>query len=343
MPPVKRSHPRVTVVVTPREQFRAVSASLESILTHTTLPARLLCVDGGSPSPVRRYLAAAARRHAIELIRTEHHLSPNDARTLALPHLDTEYVCFIDNDVVVTPGWLEALVRCADETSAGAVGPLYCNDDPALGLIHLAGGECHIRETAGRRSFVERHRFPTRLVSEVGSELRREPTEMIEYHCALFRLDAYSRLAPQDPRYLSCGESLDICLALAAAGSPIYLEPAAVVSNLQPPPFQWSDLSYYLLRWSDLWNRVSLACFRERWRLPADDAWLVHHHRWLTWHRQLVVDWLAQGPCRVLGWRRTRAVVDVLHRFVARRDLRRRPELRQAPRWVPPRPAAALT
>ena len=333
---VKGSTPRVTVVITPREQFRFAQRSVDSIVANTTVPVRLLYVDGGSPERVRKYVADTARRRGFQLIRTDHHLSPNEARTLALPFLDTEYVCFIDNDVIVTPGWLEALVRCADETGAGAVGPLYCNDDPALGLIHLAGGRCHIhRDAQGRRSFVEEHRFPRRLVSEVGAELRREPTELVEYHCVLFRLDAYARFAPQDPRYLSCGESLDICLLLRDAGLPIYIEPASVVSNLQPPPFAWGDIAYYLLRWSETWNRVSLECFRERWQLRADDAWLLHHHKWLTWHRQLVVDWLASGPCRALGWCRTQRLVDVVHRLVARRDARRRPELARYDRWGP--------
>lgn len=333
---------RTTVVVVPREQFRVTRPALESICAHTALPYKLVYVDGGSPPSTRRYLQARSRQRGFSLVRTDHYLSPTEARALALPHVDTEYVCFIDNDVVVTPGWLDRLVECADETEAWAVGPLYCNENPALGIIHMAGGLAHIRENNGRRAFYEEHRFPQQLVTEVQDHLRREPTELVEYHCMLLRSETFDKFGHQDPRYLSCAESLDICLQLRDAGYPVYLEPAALVSNQQPPPFLWSDLPYFLLRWSDAWNRISLACFRERWDIPADDWWIGDHYRWLTGHRRLAWEWVAKKTQRRLGWRRSgklaSLIVESIGRRVVRRDLRRRPELRAYERNAPSPP-----
>ena len=239
---------RTTVVVAPREQFRVTRPALESIFAFTGLPHNLVYVDGASPAPVRRYLELQARQRGFTLIRTEHYISPMEARALALPHVDTEYVCFVDNDVLVTRGWLDRLVQCADETGAWAVGPLYCNEEPARGLIHMAGGEAHILEANGRRSFFEEHRFPRRLISEVERQLHRAPTELVEFHCKLLRTETFDKFGLQDERYLSCGESLDLCLQLRDAGYPVYLEPSAIVSNQQPPPFLWSGLPFYLLR-----------------------------------------------------------------------------------------------
>jgi GT2 family glycosyltransferase len=335
---------RTTVVVAAREQFRVTRRALESLFEHTTLPYHLVYVDGGSGAATQRYLRLRARQRGFRLLRTEHHLSPMEARKHALAHVDTEYVCFIDNDVLVTPGWLERLVECADETGAWAVGPLYCNDEPARGLIHMAGGQAHIREEHGRRAFFEEHRFPGRFISEVRAHLRREPTELVEYHCKLLRRETFDKFGPQDPRYLSCTESLDLCLQLREGGYPVYLEPSAVVSNMPPPPFVWSDLPFYLLRWSDAWNRVSLRCFRERWDIPADDEWIRMHYGWLTGHRDLAWEWLASKTRRVLGWRRggamARSIVDAIQRSQVRRFLQRTPELREfertAPRPLPP-------
>lgn len=322
---------RTTVVVAPREQFRVARRSLESLFAHTEIPYRLIYVDGGSPAPVKRYLELRARQRDFTLLRTDHYLPPMEARALALPHVDTEYVCFVDNDVLVSPGWLERLVRCADETDAWAVGPLYLNDDPARGLIHMAGGEAHLQEENGRRSFFEEHRFPGRFIHDVRQHLRREPTELVEFHCKLLRTELFDKFGLQDPRYLSCGESLDLCLQLRDAGYPVYLEPSAVVSNQQPPPFLWSDLPFYLLRWSDTWNRISLQCFREHWSLPADDWWIGDHYGWLTNHRRLAREWVAGKTRSVLGWRRgTRAadlLVESIHRRMVRQFLQRRPEL----------------
>jgi len=322
---------RTTVVVAPREQFRVARRSLESIFAHTEVPYRLIYIDGGSPAPVKRYLEQRARQRDFMLLRTDHYLAPMEARALALPHVDTEYVCFIDNDVLVTTGWLDRLVRCADETDAWAVGPLYLNDEPARGLIHMAGGLAHFLEKNGRRAFFEEHRFPRRYVHEVRHHLRREPTELVEFHCKLLRTEVFDKFGLQDPRYLSSAESLDLCLRLREAGYPVYFEPSAVVSSQPPPPFFWSDLPFYLLRWSDVSNRISLQCFREHWDLPADDWWTGDHYYWLTKHRGLALDWVARTPRSVLGWERgtwtARLVVDRIQRRVVRQFIERRPEL----------------
>lgn len=330
---------RTTVVVSPREQFRVTRPALESIFAHTEVPYKLVYIDGASPAPVQRYLKLRAQQRGFTLIRSEHHISPMEARALALPHVDTEYVCFVDNDVLVTRGWLDRLVRCADETDAWAVGPLYCNEDPARGLIHMAGGQAHIVEENGRRSFFEEHRFPRRPIREVQAHLRREPTELVEFHCKLLRTETFDKFGLQDPRYLSCGESLDLCLQLREAGYPVYIEPSSIVSNQPPPPMRWSDLPFYLLRWSDAWNRISLRCFRERWNLPADDWWIGDHYRWLTYHRGLAEEWVAEKTRKALGWRRGNSaanrIIETLHRRVTRRDLQRRPELTEYERTAP--------
>jgi GT2 family glycosyltransferase len=206
----------------------------------------------------------------------------------------------------------------------------------------MAGGQAHIVEENGRRSFFEEHRFPGRLAREVQAHLRREPTELVEYHCKLLRTESFDKFDFLDKKYLSCAESLDLCLQLRDAGYPVYIEPSSIVSNQQPPPLLWSDLPFYLLRWSDAWNRISLRCFRERWSLPADDWWIGDHYRWLTRHRRLAEEWVAEKTRKVLGWRRGNGVanriIETLHRRVTRRDLQRRPELTEYERAAP-RPA----
>ena len=44
-------------------------------------------------------------RRARSAARGEDHLAPNESRNLALAHVETPYVVFIDNDVFVQPGY----------------------------------------------------------------------------------------------------------------------------------------------------------------------------------------------------------------------------------------------
>ena len=136
--------PKVTIVLTQRERFSYTEQSLESVYEHTKIPFDLVYVDAGSPNHIRRYLATAAKEKGFQVVRLEHYLSPNQARNVGLSQVKTKYVVFIDNDVIVTPHWLERLIDCAEETNAAVVGPTICISEPIHEMIHNPGGSIQI-------------------------------------------------------------------------------------------------------------------------------------------------------------------------------------------------------
>ncbi len=143
--------PLATIVVLPRERFSYAKPALASVLAHPPAPHRLVYVDAGAPPALRRYLEDAAQSHAFELVRVSRYLSPNRARNLGLARVCTPYVVFLDNDVVVTPGWLESLVTCAEETQATVVGPLVCEGEPlrCASIARVGGAAYGSLEVAG--------------------------------------------------------------------------------------------------------------------------------------------------------------------------------------------------
>jgi hypothetical protein len=168
----------------------------------------------------------------------------------------------------------------------------------------MAAGECHVREEGGRRALVDRHRLVGKRWEDVRGSLKREPVELIEYHCMLMRMEALERLGPLDEALLSTREHLDLCMTIQQAGGPIYFEPAAAVTWMAPPPLAWSDLPFFLKRWSESWNRSSMEHFDRKWVLHEDERRLVQL-AWLTEYRHAVLRLpvgLAQLR-RLLGWR----------------------------------------
>ena len=133
--------PIITLIVVPRERFSYAQKSLDSLYDHTQIPFKLVYVDGKSPRGLRRSLEQQSIEKGFKLIRTEQYLYPNQARNIGLQYADTKYVAFVDNDVIVSPGWLRSLVQCAEETDAAIVGPLMCQHEPVHQEIHFAGGE----------------------------------------------------------------------------------------------------------------------------------------------------------------------------------------------------------
>lgn len=284
------SRPLATIAIVPRERFSVAPRSLLSILDHQRHVGELVYIDAGSPPLVRQFLEQRAVRHGFRLISTERYLSPNAARNIALRQVHTRYVAFVDNDVLVSPDWLERLVECAESTGAWVVGPLVCSGQSPSERIKTAGGSAQIVVENGRRLLQARCRHHGRTISEVASTLRQEPVGQLPFHAVLIRMDAFGRIGTFDEQLLSTAQHSDFCLRVQAAGGLVYLEPASRVTHVPPPPFDATDLEYFQLRWSDAWNRSSIEHFRRKWDLAADDPALVAMAERLDVHRRLTLE-----------------------------------------------------
>jgi GT2 family glycosyltransferase len=273
------SEPRTTIAVVPRETFSMTPVMLKKLLAHTAPHRRVVVVEGGSPRRYRRRLEGLASAWDFTFVYRPVLLTANEARNLAMPHVRTEFVAFLDNDTLVDRGWLERLERCADETGASLVTPAVLWGGPGRWEIHHAGGPCHIVEEEGIRRFDEHnthmHRSPDLL-----AELTRGPTESIETHCVLVRTEALRRIGPFDEGLVAGREHSTLALLAREAGGEIWLEPSVVVRYPWPKRNTIADYLFYLPRWSDEWGERSFRRFNETWRLTdttIDDVFRRGH------------------------------------------------------------------
>ncbi|WP_421655576.1 glycosyltransferase family 2 protein [Leptothermofonsia sp. ETS-13] len=328
------NEPLVTIVVVPRERFSCAQRSLESIYEHTTLPFKLVYVDGNAPFKVQQYLKAQAEEKSFHLIRTDYYLYPNQARNLGLTHANTRYVVFVDNDVIVSPGWLEALVQCAEETQAAVVGPLMCQHEPLHTEVHFAGGESHVWvDSTGRRRLREKMYQQGQKVAELRPRLQRQETELAEFHCVLVRREVFDRLGFLDEQLFNTKEHLDFCMSVRQMGGTVYFEPDCVVTYVPGPPLELSDLHYYMLRWSDAWTLGSLHRLRDKWNL-AEDGYFQSKYKKLGWRRygtiiEPFVRWLTFGAGNRFLTRAFAKVEHYLNRFLTDRHIRIQQQVRQ--------------
>lgn len=306
----------VTIVVVPRERFSRSIDSLESVYRNTAEPFKLIYIDGNSPRHVRRYLESQAAARGFRLLRTDRYLVPNHARNLGVAQADTEYTVFLDNDVLVSPGWVFHLLNCAKETGAWLVIPLYLEGRPEDGVVHMAGGVARLEGEDGRRIFKNVHRFFGKAVAEVRDQLRREPTGSIEYHCLLARRDVFDKIGPFDEQIPSLWEHTDLALAVQEAGGGIYFEPSAVVSYDSSGRLKWYDFPYFAKRWSDEWGRVSIDHFRRKWGLSEDDPNVKYmYHYSSAYRRNFLRRWFPVHP-RLFGHNLTTPAVKFMDRML---------------------------
>ena len=283
----------LSIIVSPRDCFSYIQQSLESLYRHTNIPFKLIYIDAGSPRPIQKYLARAAAKYDFTLIRSDRFLTPNQARNLGLSQVTTDYVVFIDNDIHVSSGWLETLWQCAQETGAAIVCPLVCMGKPLHQHIHLAGGEARIfmdiKDEQIRRRLYKRSFLSHRAVNTVKDQLCRRACDFAELRCLLVKRDSVEQIGYLDERLLSTQEDMDFCLSVSRAGQQIFCEANSVVTHVPQVPRCWSDLAYFMLRWSDAWEVESLMHFQQKWDMDMDQYFLQRYKQLGYCRRQTVL------------------------------------------------------
>src|SRR6476660_1861154 len=241
--------PRTTIVIVIREAFASTVATIEAVCRHRENDARVLIVDAGSPRSVQREIKRLAEVHDLGLLRVDRYLAPNQARNLGMEHVTTPFAVFVDNDVKVSAGWLDALEECAIDTGAAVVAPTIITDELGHTEVHHTGGEARIVERDGVRILEETmwdHGESTDGVASLSRSVTGEP----EFHCVFVDTDWYRRVGGLDEELLSLFEHTDFAMRIREAGGSVWCEPRALVSYGRPRFIKQPDRAYYTLRWS---------------------------------------------------------------------------------------------
>jgi GT2 family glycosyltransferase len=314
----------VTILIVPRDHFGHARASLESLRVTAPEGVHWVYVDAASPRRVRRWLEQqAAEDERFTLIRYDGFLPPNVTRNIGLEHCRTPWLVFVDNDVFGTPGWLETLMRCADETRADGVNPVVCIGGELHRDIHLAGGYARIEEREDGRYFVESHGFPKKRLADARPKMERGPLTIVEYHCLLLRREAVAAVEPLDERLTATREHLDLGLQLLQSGAKLWFEPDSVVTYLSPPPYSRGDRRHFLLRWSNKLAQESTDWFYDKWDLVRDEKYGKWNSVYLWRRRRRAMEPWATLTQKILGRKLGKRFLKRTEKRIVRRQLRR--------------------
>jgi hypothetical protein len=135
----------VTVLCLLRHGHATTATTIDSLYANTRLPFKLIYADVASPGVVAEYMQQLASRHQfVDHLRFGEFISRQNARIAALARVDTPYTVLVDNNILASDGWLEALLEAQLESGASLVSPLIVTQG---GTIHFSAG----RVVKGRR------------------------------------------------------------------------------------------------------------------------------------------------------------------------------------------------
>lgn len=244
----ERSSPRVSIVV-PTLGGQLIQCCLDSLRRNisSAIAYEVVVVANG---PAAAHVAAASdfSSPAVRFVTTFANLGFGGGCNRGAALTSGEFLVFLNDDIEVLPGWLEALVETADRHSeAGAVGSLILFPNGAIqeaGAITWRDGSTFC---LSRGASIEDNPYdfvrPVDYCSACSLLVRREPWEA---------------LGGFDPRYFPAYyEDVDLCFRLARAGLRTLFQPRSRVIHRETASSTRIRRDFLMMR-----NRET---FRQKW------------------------------------------------------------------------------
>lgn len=225
---------RVSIVVPVLDNLECTRLCVESLDACASAPFELILVDNGSAAETARWIEElAARRTDVVRIRNERNQGFAFACNQGLAAAGGDRIVLLNNDVVVTPGWLERLESRLDaDARCGLVGP----------MTNRASGP-QVKRDATYSDLGAMRAYAARLASEQagkGTQLSR-----LVGLCLLVRREVIDRIGGFDPCFFPGNfEDDDFCLRAQRAGFTLWMAEDAFVHHHGSATFRAASLDY---------------------------------------------------------------------------------------------------
>ncbi len=250
---------KVTIVMTVRENYSLTIQSIDSIIKHTTTPYRFIFVNYKVPESI---LQEIQQRNSVEIF-TSNSPYPSVSMKSVVSEIATPYTVYLDNNITVSPLWLENLIVCMELNNAGVVGPAYLwkNDK-----IHMFGGDITIKG----KHFTEKHHLidsPAHILKT----LKTRRCDYAEYHCLMVRTDLLKHGALDDSLCI-LHQHIDLSLMVKRMGYGTFVTPHSVVTYVNETKIQDYEIDLFRERWNVDVGEKDIEYFCKKWCFNNDSG-----------------------------------------------------------------------
>jgi O-antigen biosynthesis protein len=218
----RSGRPVASVILVTYGGWDLVRRTLEAVAANTRTPFEVIVVDNPTEEDVASRLREEVEGAEVILNEANEGFGPANNRGAARAR--GEYLAFLNIDALVSPGWLEPLIRTlGEDPRAGAAVPRFLNQD---GTVQEAGGLLFRDGSTlmyGFRADPSDPEFRFRRYTDYGSAA-----------CLVLRRRDFLTVGGFDPAYVPAYcEDLDLQLKFRERGLRTVFEPRAEITHLR--------------------------------------------------------------------------------------------------------------
>jgi GT2 family glycosyltransferase len=247
--PEKRKTGKVSIIMLTFNQLEDTRQTVESLLKYTHSDYELICVDNGSVDQTREYLEKLQKTEKhVRVILNEKNVGFAKANNQGMKIATGEYILLLNNDVILTEGWLERMLVCVEsDPLIGVVGPV---------TNHAVGQQ--VVEFPLDVDVPNVQKFACMQVMQYAGYWFE--THRIIGFCLLVKKEVIEKIGMLDERFGPGGfEDYDFCLRVKQAGYRIMIMKDVFVYHMGGRGYSKNNLDYDQLR------HQNVQIFIEKW------------------------------------------------------------------------------
>jgi len=208
-------------------------------------PFELIIIDNGSTDGTKEFITKSNYKMNGQYIRNEVNNGFAKANNQGVKVAKGNFLLFLNNDTIVTKGWLSTMMNVfSEEKAVGAVGARLVH--PGRGTIQHAGVIEHVSGLPDHIYFNKPMDYPLANI--------RKPMFAVTGACLLTPKALYEELGGFDEQYWAGWEDMDYCQKIHQAGMNIIYEPKALVYHYESRTdgryvSEGANFTLYMSRW----------------------------------------------------------------------------------------------
>jgi len=202
---------QVDIVIPTYKNLRGLKLCIDSIRECTIVPYQLIVVNNGSDGEMHRYLE---KQSDVKYIRKER-LNFAQAVNMGVKAGDSKFVMILNDDVIVSRGWLQSMQEACTE-KVGAVG-LFSNCNK--GWLHNYGVNIGgVELLPGTNTFEEIEPIIPQIYDYKSEKSEIKDQEWVAFFATLIPRRVFEVVGFLDESFTNSGEDVDFCKRLRKMG-----------------------------------------------------------------------------------------------------------------------------